>query len=168
MRQSTLGPSPANRDRAASDRVSFTLRRPHRTNHAGVARLVATMAATSVYGDTILPGMAAPRSTGTRLPSNVGGCSSSNPEFRQLFTLAREVIVERWSSELLEIADDPTLDPFDKKVRVDVGKWLMGKLAPPVTAIVSRSPVIPIRLSCSAACRIFQPIRTRNYNASNG
>jgi hypothetical protein len=50
-------------------------------------------------------------------------------EFSQLFTRAREIAMHRVAEDLLEIADDPSLDPLDKRVRVDTRRWLMGKLA---------------------------------------
>jgi hypothetical protein len=37
--------------------------------------------------------------------------------------------MQRWADDLIEIADNPDLDPLDKRVRVDTQKWLMGKLA---------------------------------------
>ena len=56
--------------------------------------------------------------------------AARDPEFRQLFAHARELAVERWAEEILEISDDPHLDPLDKRVRIDARRWVMGKLAP--------------------------------------
>ena len=56
--------------------------------------------------------------------------AAHEPEFWQLFTRAREVAMHRFAEDIVDIADDPSLDPLDKRVRVDTRKWLMGKLAP--------------------------------------
>ena len=56
--------------------------------------------------------------------------AARDPEFRQLFVHAREMAVERWAEEIIEIADNPVLDPLDKRVRIDARRWIMGKLAP--------------------------------------
>ena len=31
---------------------------------------------------------------------------------------------------MIEIVDHPTLDPLDKRVRIDAGRWIMSKVAP--------------------------------------
>jgi hypothetical protein len=43
---------------------------------------------------------------------------------------ARRSQVEAWSDELLAIADDHSLEPNDRRVRLDVRKWLMARLNP--------------------------------------
>ncbi len=72
-----------------------------------------------------------------------------NAAFADLYTQARELLVEHWGDELLEISDDGTTDYVIKKgrngteyeavdqehiqrsrLRVDTRKWLMSKLAP--------------------------------------
>ena len=72
-----------------------------------------------------------------------------NAAFADLYTQARELLVEHWGDEMLEISDDGTTDYVIKKgrngieyeavdqehiqrsrLRVDTRKWLMSKLAP--------------------------------------
>jgi len=72
-----------------------------------------------------------------------------NSAFRDLYTQARETLVEHWGDEMLEISDDGTTDFITKmgrngteyeavdqehiqrsRLRVDTRKWLMSKLAP--------------------------------------
>ena len=72
-----------------------------------------------------------------------------NAAFADLYTQARELLVESWGDEMLEISDDGTTDYVIKKgrngteyeavdqehiqrsrLRVDTRKWLMSKLAP--------------------------------------
>jgi hypothetical protein len=50
--------------------------------------------------------------------------------FAQVHARARRSQVEAWSDELLAIADDNTLEPNDRRVRLDVRKWLMARLNP--------------------------------------
>lgn len=52
------------------------------------------------------------------------------PEFAEKYTRAREVATEDMLEEILEIADNPTLDAQEKRVRIDTRKWAMGKLKP--------------------------------------
>ncbi len=72
-----------------------------------------------------------------------------NAAFADLYTQARERLVEHWADEILNIADDVTTDYITKvgrngheyeavdqehiqrsRLRVDTRKWLMSKLAP--------------------------------------
>jgi hypothetical protein len=50
--------------------------------------------------------------------------------FSAAYARARRQQVEAWSDELLKIADDPRLEPNDRRVRLDTRKWLMSKLHP--------------------------------------
>ena len=50
--------------------------------------------------------------------------------FAAAYARARRQQVEAWSDELLKIADDPLLEPNDRRVRLDTRKWLMSKLHP--------------------------------------
>jgi hypothetical protein len=45
------------------------------------------------------------------------------------YARAREGQMDHWADEILIIADDATLEPNDRRVRVDTRKWLMSKLA---------------------------------------
>ena len=57
-------------------------------------------------------------------------CVSDRGGFAQNYARARRAQVEGWSDQLLEIADDNSLEPNDRRVRLDVRKWLMSKLNP--------------------------------------
>jgi hypothetical protein len=55
--------------------------------------------------------------------------------FSEQYARAREACIERWSEEIIELADEPVA-PNDNaavqraRLRVDTRKWLMSKLAP--------------------------------------
>ena len=49
--------------------------------------------------------------------------------FASRYTQAREALMDRWADDLIEIADDVTLEPNDRRVRTDNRRWLMSKLA---------------------------------------
>ncbi len=49
--------------------------------------------------------------------------------FCQKYARAREFQAEPHLEDILEIADDPTLEPNAKNVRIDARKWKMSKLA---------------------------------------
>lgn len=74
---------------------------------------------------------------------------AARDEFRDQYARAREVQVEHWADEIVEIADDGTNDWIERqnsdgstyeavnsdhinrsRLRVDARKWLMSKLAP--------------------------------------
>jgi hypothetical protein len=38
----------------------------------------------------------------------------------------------RWAEEVLTIADNTTIDPQDRRIRVDTRKWLLSKVLPRV------------------------------------
>ena len=52
------------------------------------------------------------------------------PEFSNLYTCAKEEQSESMEEDIIVIADNSTIDPNDKRVRIDARKWLMGKLKP--------------------------------------
>jgi hypothetical protein len=45
------------------------------------------------------------------------------------YARAREKLMDHWADEIISIADDPTLEPNDRRVRCDNRRWLMSKLA---------------------------------------
>lgn len=51
-------------------------------------------------------------------------------EFQQMYTRAKDDMADLMSEQTLEVADDPSLEPNDKRVRVDTRKWLASKLKP--------------------------------------
>ncbi len=74
---------------------------------------------------------------------------SKNPAFANQYAQAREMLVEAWADEIIEIADDGTTDYITKvgrngaeyeavdqdhiqrsRLRVDARKWLLSKLNP--------------------------------------
>jgi hypothetical protein len=52
---------------------------------------------------------------------------NSNEEFRNLSARAREVGTHNLADDCLNIADDPTIDPQDKRIRIDTRIRLIGK-----------------------------------------
>jgi hypothetical protein len=50
--------------------------------------------------------------------------------FTARYREARTMLVERWADEIIEIADDETIEPNARRIKVDTRKWLMSKLAP--------------------------------------
>jgi hypothetical protein len=57
---------------------------------------------------------------------------SRHPEFREIYAHARELQAMRWAEEVLTIADNMTLDPQDRRIRVDTRKCLLSKVLPKV------------------------------------
>ena len=50
--------------------------------------------------------------------------------FAARYRHARDLLLEYWSDQIVDLADQGDLDPRDRQVRIDVRKWLMSKLAP--------------------------------------
>jgi hypothetical protein len=51
-------------------------------------------------------------------------------EFAEMYAHAREDQADALADEMLDIADDSTLDPNDRRVRIDARKWIASKLKP--------------------------------------
>ena len=51
-------------------------------------------------------------------------------DFAERYARAKEIQVEVLADEILDIADDPALQPGEKRVRIDARKWLAAKLKP--------------------------------------
>ena len=51
----------------------------------------------------------------------------TNPEFLQNYEWAKEDQADYLAEDCLGIADDPLLEPADKRIRVDTRKWLASK-----------------------------------------
>jgi hypothetical protein len=62
--------------------------------------------------------------------TTVLGWIEREPVFAERYARARQRQYQRWAEEILEISDDVTLDPNDRRVRVDSRKWLLSKLLP--------------------------------------
>ena len=50
--------------------------------------------------------------------------------FGQRYRAARSLLVEYWADQIIDIADEPDLDPRDRQIRVHTRQWLMSKLFP--------------------------------------
>jgi hypothetical protein len=50
--------------------------------------------------------------------------------FAQAYARARVNQAEAWSDAIVAVAEDETLEPNDRRVRIDTKKWLMSKLYP--------------------------------------
>lgn len=53
-----------------------------------------------------------------------------NPEFAELYTRAREDQAETLADDILNIADDESIEPEHKRIMVDSRKWIASKLKP--------------------------------------
>ena len=51
-------------------------------------------------------------------------------EFMQQYTHAKEDQADYLAEQVLEIADDETLEPADKRIRYDARRWLASKFKP--------------------------------------
>ena len=50
--------------------------------------------------------------------------------FGERYRAARQMLMEYWADQIVDIADDGELDPRDRQIRTAVRQWLMSKLAP--------------------------------------
>jgi hypothetical protein len=50
--------------------------------------------------------------------------------FGERYRAARQLLLEAWADQIVDIADQADLNPRDRQVRCDTRKWLMSKLAP--------------------------------------
>jgi hypothetical protein len=48
--------------------------------------------------------------------------------FSGKYASAKRQLIEAWSDQLVQIADNDLLEPNDRRVRIDTRKWLMSKL----------------------------------------
>lgn len=55
---------------------------------------------------------------------------SQQPSFAEQYTHAREAQADAIVDDILDIADDKSLDPNDRRIRIDSRKWLAGKMRP--------------------------------------
>ena len=58
------------------------------------------------------------------------GHVGSRPEAANRYACAKRAGVDRIAEEILEIADDESITPESRRVRIDPRKWLLAKLAP--------------------------------------
>jgi len=50
--------------------------------------------------------------------------------FAAKYRIARELQLDYWADEIVDVADQGDRDPRDRQVRIDTRKWLMSKLGP--------------------------------------
>jgi hypothetical protein len=50
--------------------------------------------------------------------------------FSAKYARAKRQLIETWSDQLIQIADNDLLEPNDRRVRIDTRRWLMSKLNP--------------------------------------
>jgi hypothetical protein len=50
--------------------------------------------------------------------------------FGERYRAARQMLLEYWADQILDIADDEEADPRSRQIRTGVRQWLMSKLAP--------------------------------------
>jgi hypothetical protein len=51
-------------------------------------------------------------------------------DFGERYRAARQLLLEYWADQILDIADDEESDPRSRQIRTGVRQWLMSKLAP--------------------------------------
>jgi len=54
---------------------------------------------------------------------------AAHDDFRVKFARAREDVMEMWADEIVRVANDQSLEPNDRRVKIDTKKWLMSKIA---------------------------------------
>ncbi|HJU20595.1 MAG TPA: hypothetical protein VJ770_29450 [Stellaceae bacterium] len=54
----------------------------------------------------------------------------AQPEFAAAYARVRATLVEDWVDDMIEIADDNTIDPLSRRVMVETRRWIASKLAP--------------------------------------
>ena len=57
---------------------------------------------------------------------------AERPEFADQYARALQSRADSHADDVVDIADDPTLEANDKKVRIDARKWVASKLRPRV------------------------------------
>ena len=50
-------------------------------------------------------------------------------DFRFKYCRAREDVMEMWADEIVRVSNDETLEPNDRRVKIDTKKWIMSKIA---------------------------------------
>jgi len=54
---------------------------------------------------------------------------SAHPEFQVKYARTRDYVMEMWADEIFQTANDESLEPNDRRVKIDTKKWLMSKVA---------------------------------------
>ena len=63
-------------------------------------------------------------------PRTIYNWLRTHKTFLQNYTRAKEDQADYLAEECLDIADDSTIEPADKRIRVDTRKWLASKFKP--------------------------------------
>ena len=50
--------------------------------------------------------------------------------FGERYRAARLLLMDFWADQIVDIADDGTLDPRDRQIRTSVRQWVMSKISP--------------------------------------
>jgi hypothetical protein len=53
----------------------------------------------------------------------------AHPEFQEKYARTRDYVMEMWGDEIVRVANDASLEPNDRRVKIDTKKWLMSKIA---------------------------------------
>lgn len=61
-------------------------------------------------------------------PATIIQWRSRFPDFAEGYAQAREAQLVMMAEDIVDLSDDDTLDPQDKRLRVDTRKWLLSKL----------------------------------------
>jgi len=54
---------------------------------------------------------------------------AAHEDFRDGYARAREDVMEMWADDIVRVAEDETIEPNARRVRIDTKKWLMSKIA---------------------------------------
>jgi hypothetical protein len=63
-------------------------------------------------------------------PSVFFGFLGENPEVMQTYNNAQQARAEMFVDEIVDISDDPEIDPFRGRLRIDTRKWYATKMQP--------------------------------------
>lgn len=63
-------------------------------------------------------------------PGNFYPAVRANPEIAERYWKAKSDGLDSLADEAVQIADDRSIDPNDKRIMVETRKWLLSKLAP--------------------------------------
>jgi hypothetical protein len=53
---------------------------------------------------------------------------SKHSSFKETYADAKRLQIEAMAEDIVDLANDETLDPNDKRIRIDTRKWLLSKL----------------------------------------
>jgi hypothetical protein len=62
--------------------------------------------------------------------ATVQGWLRNHAQFASTYAQARQLQIEAMAEDIVDLSNDDTLDPNDKRIRIDTRKWLLSKLIP--------------------------------------